>query len=182
MVKKLLGRLLTEQRGAVSLGGLSTERLLGLVIAVVGVVVALLMLQVVITPINDILERSTLDLYHSGTAALIRLLPLIIVVGIMGMSGYIGFTSIRGSGASGTGSILGIVLAYVFLIVGLVVFPIALDTIVTLNQPSSGLSDFSGTLPLLNLIPLLYTVSLMGIAGFIIWGSLRSGGGRNKLM
>lgn len=165
------------------MGSLDSKRFVGVIISVVSVVVAFIMLTIVVPNINTILDRTTLDTYHTGTAGLLRLLPLLLVVGIMGLAGTIGFQSIRGEGrfggGVGTGQILSIVGGFVFLVIGLVAFPIMLDTIVTLNQPGTGLADFTGVLNLINIVPLIYTVGLMALsAGTIYLGS--SGGGSRK--
>ena len=62
--------------------------------------------------------------------------------------------------------IMGIAIGVVVLIVGLVLAPIVLDTTATV-QGNTNISSFSGVSAVIGLVPLLYTVALLGLAGAI---------------
>lgn len=69
--------------------------------------------------------------------------------------------------------IMGIIFAVILVVVGLVMLPLVLDQ-TTVARSNSNIGYFTGTQAIIDLIPLLYAVGVLGLAGFVALVTLRS--------
>ena len=102
------------------------------------------------------------------------------VTGYMGVfSGLVGF--LQGQGGFINAQLMQIIGAVILLVVSLVLAPLVLDTVTTLTTHDN-IDDFAGAAALAGLIPLVYIASVVGMAGMLIYQSVRrgSGGGGDK--
>lgn len=69
--------------------------------------------------------------------------------------------------------IMGIIFAVILVVVGLVMLPLILDQTAE-ARANSNIGYFQGTQAIVDLIPLLYAVGVLGLAGFVALVTLRS--------
>ena len=72
--------------------------------------------------------------------------------------------------------IMGVIFAVIVVIVGLVMFPLILDQTTTARD-NTYIGNFAGVQAIVDLIPLLYAVGVLGLAGAVAFFSLRQGQG-----
>ena len=77
------------------------------------------------------------------------------------------------AGAVSVHQIMGIIFAVILVVVGLVMLPLVLDQTTTARN-NSNIGYFTGTKAIIDLIPLLYSVGVLGLAGFVALVTLRS--------
>ncbi len=78
-------------------------------------------------------------------------------------------------GAVSVNQIMGIIFAVILVVVGLVMLPLVLDqTSVARVNPNIG--NFTGTQSIIDLIPLLYSVGVLGLAGFVALVTIKKKG------
>jgi len=70
--------------------------------------------------------------------------------------------------------IMGVIFAVIVVVVGLVMMPLVLNQTATASQ-NAYIAQFSGVEAILNLIPVLYTVGVLGLAGAVAFVALKSG-------
>lgn len=97
--------------------------------------------------------------YFTGFTAIVGMTPLLILLGYVTaavVTGFMGIQVIRGAGnarASG-GSIIMLALSIVFIAIGLIIEPIALDGIASAID-TTGAADFTGYVTFLRMTPML---------------------------
>jgi hypothetical protein len=69
--------------------------------------------------------------------------------------------------------IMGVIFAVIVVIVGLVMLPLVLDQTYTARS-NSNIGDFPGTQAIIDLIPLLYSVGVLGLAGAVAFFAIRN--------
>lgn len=74
--------------------------------------------------------------------------------------------------------IMGVIFAVIVVIVGLVMMPLVLDQTAT-ARGNQYIGNFPGTQAIIDLIPLLYSVGVLGLAGAVAFFAIREGG-RNR--
>ncbi len=62
--------------------------------------------------------------------------------------------------------IMGIIFAVILVVVGLVMLPLVLDQ-TSIARANGNIGNFTGTKSIIDLIPLLYSVGVLGLAGFV---------------
>ena len=78
-------------------------------------------------------------------------------------------------GAFAMNQIMGIIFSVILVVIGLVMLPLVLNE----TQAARGnqyIGNFPGTQAVIDLIPLLYGVGVLGLAGFVAVQSIRGGG------
>lgn len=71
--------------------------------------------------------------------------------------------------------IMGVIFAVIIVVVGLVMLPLILDQ-TNAATTNAYIADFSGTSAIVELVPLLYSVGVLGLAGSVAFLAIRSGG------
>jgi len=69
---------------------------------------------------------------------------------------------------------MGIILAVVLVVVGLVLAPIVIDQVST-TAANGNIANYPGTSALLDLVPLLYIVGVLGLAAGVAFLTFRAG-------
>ena len=70
--------------------------------------------------------------------------------------------------------IMGVIFAVIVVIVGLVMMPLVLDQTQTARS-NGNIGNFPGTQAIIDLIPLLYSVGVLGLAGAVAFFAIRDG-------
>lgn len=70
--------------------------------------------------------------------------------------------------------IMGVIFAVIIVVVGLVMFPLILNE-TQAARTNAYISNFAGTQAIIDLIPLLYAVGVLGLAGTVAVVSIRAG-------
>lgn len=190
-MKKLVEfwRLLRKQngeKGAVDIGGIL---LMG--IAMVFLSIGFIMFPIATDATDDILgyvysgNASITDASYTGLTAITGITPLLILLGFVMaavVTGFLGLKVTKGeSSAKATpGSLMMLGLAIVFIAVGLIMFPVALDGISSVYDGNgAGISTaYTGLQPILLVTPMLVLLSFLAasvISGFFGIKSLGSG-------
>ena len=68
--------------------------------------------------------------------------------------------------------IMGIIFAVILVVVGLVMLPLVLDQ-TSEARGNANIGNFTGTKSIIDLIPLLYSVGVLGLAGFVAMTTIR---------
>jgi len=71
--------------------------------------------------------------------------------------------------------IMGVIFAVIVVIVGLVMLPLVLDQTQTARS-NANIGNFPGTQAIIDLIPLLYSVGVLGLAGAVAFFAIRGQG------
>ncbi len=183
---KWLGLMPTEkgQRGAVNIGG---TLMMG--IAMIFLAVGFIMFPIVTSATDDLLVYSysaNASWNHSdftGFDQVVGITPLLILLGFLSAAVFAMFLGVKISkGAAGgtslnLGSIIMLGLSIVFIAVGLIIMPVALDGVCTVLD-SGSLSSYTGLESILKVTPLLVLISFIGgavLSGF--FGIKKLGGG-----
>jgi len=179
------GRAMQSERGAIDIGGIL---LMG--IGMVFMAVGFIMFPIVTDATDDLLayyctENAVSAANHTdaiaastftGFTAVVGITPLLVLIGYLAaavFSMYLGVKIMKG-GEGGTkldmGTMLLLGIAMIFIAIGLIVLPVALDGICTvLHGDGLGISsDYSGLEPILEVTPLLILISF--ISGAVISG------------
>jgi len=172
------GRAMQSERGAIDIGGIL---LMG--IGMVFMAVGFIMFPIVTDATDDLLAYNCSDnkAYinaesFTGFTAVVGITPLLVLIGYLAaavFSMYLGVKIMKG-GEGGTkldmGTMLLLGIAMIFIAIGLIVLPVALDGICTvLHGDGLGISsDYSGLEPILEVTPLLILISF--ISGAVISG------------
>jgi len=69
--------------------------------------------------------------------------------------------------------IMGVIFSVIIVIVGLVLLPIVLDSTNTARS-NAYIANFPGTQAIIDLIPLLYAVGVLGLAGAVAFFAVRT--------
>ncbi len=72
--------------------------------------------------------------------------------------------------------IMGVIFSVIVVIVGLVMLPLILNQTQT-ARANVNIDNFPGTQAIIDLIPLLYSVGVLGLAGAVAFFAIRGGGG-----
>ena len=72
--------------------------------------------------------------------------------------------------------IMGVIFSVIIVIVGLVLLPIVLDSTNTARS-NAYIANFPGTQAIIDLIPLLYAVGVLGLAGAVAFFAVRTSQG-----
>jgi hypothetical protein len=169
-VKKFLSNLFKNQKGIVNLGGII---MLGL--SMVFISVGFIMLPIATDACADILawafttNNTITDATFTGLTSIVGITPLLILLGFLAeavIAGMLGIRIMKGSGSAkaSPGSLILIGLSIVFIAVGLIMFPVALDGIATVaHGGGAGIpANFVGFQSLLYISPMLV------LLGFIV--------------
>lgn len=78
------------------------------------------------------------------------------------------------TGAFQMNQIMGVIFSVILVVVGLVMLPLVLDQTQTARS-NSYIGNFAGTQAIIDLIPLLYSVGVLGLAGFVALSAIRGG-------
>jgi len=70
--------------------------------------------------------------------------------------------------------IMGVIFSVIIVIIGLVLLPIVLDSTQTARS-NANIGNFPGTQAIIDLIPLLYAVGVLGLAGAVAFFAVRTG-------
>ncbi len=184
---KILAKFLGSNKGEVNLGGII---MLGL--SMVFVAVGFIMLPIATDACSDILDYAysanagITDASYTGLTAITGITPLLILLGFLAEAVITGFLGIKimktgGSTRIGPGGLILLGLSIVFIAVGLIMFPVALDGISSVyHGGGSGIATtFTGFQSLLLISPMLlelgYIVASV-ITGFFGIKSLGSAG------
>jgi len=76
-----------------------------------------------------------------------------------------------------TGGYMRIIGGVIVVVIALVLAPILIDQVVSVTSHAN-IADFPGAKSIANLIPLLYIVGCLGLAGFLTWTGIREIRGR----
>ena len=71
--------------------------------------------------------------------------------------------------------IMGVIFSVIIVIVGLVMMPLVLDQTQTARS-NAYIANFPGTQAIIDLIPLLYSVGVLGLAGAVAFFAIRGTG------
>ena len=71
-----------------------------------------------------------------------------------------------------TQRVMGVIFAVIVVIVGLVMMPLVLDQTQTARS-NANINNFPGTQAIIDLIPLLYSVGVLGLAGAVAFFAIR---------
>lgn len=183
----ILASKVRDQRGYVNIGGI-----LMLGIAMVFLAIGFIMFPIATDATDDILAYTysanvTIDdSDFTGLTAITGITPLLILLGFITaavVTGFLGLKVTKGaSSAKATpGSLMMLGLAIVFIAVGLIMFPVALDGISSVvHGGGSGISaSYTGLEPILMVTPMLVLLSFLAasvISGFFGIKSLTAGG------
>jgi len=190
MFRKLFALMATSlhknQRGEVNLGGII---LLGL--GMVFISVGFIMLPIATTACQSILDYSysangtITDASYTGLTSIAGIVPLLILLGFLAegvIAGFLGIRIMKGEGEAkaNPGSLILLALSIVFIAVGLIMFPVALDGISSVysNSGSGISSSFTGFQALLLVSPMLILLGFIVasvISGFFGIKTLTSG-------
>jgi hypothetical protein len=182
----LYSQLAKNEKGEVNIGGII---LLGL--AMVFISVGFIMLPIATGACSDILSyvysgnATITDASYTGLTSITGITPLLILLGFLTeavISGFLGIKVMKGSGGGKVtpGNLILLGLSIVFIAVGLIMFPVALDGISSVySNEGAGLNTaFTGFQSLLLISPMLielgYIVASV-ITGFFGIKSLNQG-------
>ena len=173
---KFLKNLFKAEKGEVNLGGII---MLGL--SMVFISVGFIMLPIATDACTDILayqytaNASITDATFTGLTSITGITPLLILLGFLAeavIAGMLGIRIMKGQGSAkaSPGSLIMIGLSIVFIAVGLIMFPVALDGIASVaHGGGQGISSsFTGFQSLLYIAPML--VELGFIVASVITG------------
>lgn len=175
-MRKFLKMLLSNQKGEVNLGGII---LLGL--SMVFIAVGFIMLPIATDACSDIIayeysaNSSITDASYTGLTSITGITPLLILLGFIAeaiISGMLGIKIMKGDSQAkvSPGSLVLLGLSIVFIAVGLIMFPVALDGISSVyHGGGKGISSsFTGFQSLLLISPML--VELGYVVASVITG------------
>jgi hypothetical protein len=185
-VFKFISKLLVSQKGAVDMGGI-----LMMGIAMVFLAVGFIMFPIATDATDSILayqysaNTSITDASFTGLTAIVGITPLLILLGFISagvITGFLGFKVMKGSEGSAKlnpGSLMMLGLSIVFVALGLIMFPVALDGIASvLHGGGQGISTaYTGLSPILLVTPMLILISYLAasvITGFFGIKSLKN--------
>lgn len=171
-----------DERGEIDIGGILIMGI-GMVFLAVGFIVY----PIVMTATDDLLVYagtgycvsdtvSCNATYFTGFIAIVGITPLLILIGFLSagvFAMYLGVKVMKG-GAGGTkldlGTMLLLGISLIFIAIGLIILPVALDGICTVfhNSGSYISSDYTGLGPILRVTPLLVLISF--VSGAVISG------------
>lgn len=168
--------LLRGEKGAVNIGGI-----LMMGISMVFIAVGFIMFPIATDATDDILayqytaNTSITDSTFTGLTSITGIVPLLILLGFISVAVIGGFMGLKimkegGSAKATPGSLLMLGLSIVFIALGLIMFPVALDGIASVyHGGGSGISStYTGLSAILLITPMLLELSF--IAGSVISG------------
>jgi len=172
------GRVMRSERGAIDIGGIL---LMG--IGMVFLAVGFIMFPIVTTATDSLLAYNcTANTSYinagsfTGFTAVVGITPLLVLIGYLAasvFSMYLGVKIMKG-GAGDTkldlGTMLLLGISMIFIAIGLIILPVALDGICTvLHGAGKGISSsYAGLEPILKVTPLLLLISF--VSGAVISG------------
>lgn len=175
-MRKLLARLVAmskDQRGAVNIGGIL---LMG--IGMVFLAVGFIMFPIATTATDSILgyeyttNTSITDASYTGLTAITGIVPLLILIGFITAAVVTGFLGLKvmkagaGSTKVNPGNLLLLGLSVVFIAIGLIIFPVALDGISSVyHGGGNGISSsYTGLEGILLVTPMLIEIAYISAA------------------
>ena len=170
-MKRFIYKLLHDQSGAMNIGG----------ILLLGIGMVFLAVGFIFLPITTDASSDLLDYTYSGNAtiaaatftgfsAVVGITPLLILVGFLTaavVTGMLGVKVMKGGGGGrmDAGSLMMMGLAIVFIGIGLIIEPVALDGIASvLDGYEVDLIDFTGYVAILKVSPMLVHLSFIAAA------------------
>jgi hypothetical protein len=180
-----LSQALKSEKGAVDMGGI-----LMMGIAMVFLAVGFIMFPIATDATDSILayaysaNAGITDASFTGLTAIVGITPLLILLGFISagvITGFLGFKVMGGDSGSAKmnpGSLMMLGLSIVFVALGLIMFPVALDGIASvLHGGGHGIStSYTGLSPILLVTPMLILISYLSasvISGFFGIKSLK---------
>ncbi len=174
----LMGQMRRNERGAIDIGGI-----LIMGIGMVFLAVGFIMFPIVTTATDALLAYNCTEslgnitsAYFTGFIPIIGITPLLVLIGYLSaavFSMYLGVKIMKGGEGDtkldlGTTLLLGISL--IFIAIGLIILPVALDGICTvIYGGGAGINAaYTGLLPILRVTPLLILISF--VSGAVISG------------
>lgn len=171
-----------NESGEIDIGGILVMGI-GMVFLAVGFIIY----PIIMTATDDLLAYagtgynvsatvSCNSTYFTGFNAIVGITPLLVLVGFLSaavFSMYLGVQIMKGSTAAGgldLGTMLLLGLSLIFIAIGLIILPVALDGICTVfdNDGSYLSSAYTGLGPILRVTPLLVLISF--VAGAVLTG------------
>lgn len=179
MLRKLVSLLAAPKRGEVNIGGV-----LMLGIAMIFIAVGFIMFPIATNATDNILNyqysgnASITDATYTGLTAITGITPLLILLGFLAagvISGMMGVSVIKGgsTASANPGSLIMLGVSIVFIALGLIMFPVALDGISSvisnggqgLNAAYTGLASILYVAPMLILLAYLSASVISGFFG-----------------
>lgn len=176
------GQVCASERGAVDIGGILIMGI-GMVFLAVGFIIY----PIVMSATDDLLAYagtgynvsatvSCNSTYFTGFNAIVGITPLLVLIGYLSaavFAMYLGVRIIKGEGKAAKldlGSMLLLGISLIFIAIGLIILPVALDGICTVfhNEGDFLSSAYVGLGPILRITPLLILISF--VAGAVVSG------------
>lgn len=158
-------------------GGGSATNLQTVILGAVTIVLSLIMLGIAIDTISPLLTGGASALNWSrypGGEAMLQLFPLVMMIGLIVFGGLLVWLGTKGRSMG----IKSTILVTIVVVVAVILLPIVMDAADNLYD-NANIDNYTGLTSFLGLIPLLYTVGLMAISGFLGFKTIsgKSGGG-----
>jgi len=169
-----LGLRKRKTGGGMGIGG--TTNIRTVILGAITIVLALIMLGIAMDTVSPLIATNTTINWgnYPGGRAMLQLFPLIMTIGLVMFGGVLVWLGTSGK----TMGIKQTILTTVVVVVAVIMLPIIIDAADGIMNRTD-IATYTGLTSFIGLIPLLYTVGLMSISGFLGFRAVRGkfGGG-----